>query len=760
MPTYDVTVGGIDYEVDAPDEGTAWQYANYTHQSQGAAQPASAEPRPEPSMAQKAMDTAAPIVRGALPAIATYGAGALAATAIGAPAAIGGGALAVGAMLAEPLILGVNKFFGTRITTPTEAWNTLMDNAGIPASTTEGAKLLEQIAAGGAGALTMRGAGALLQATASPRARAIGAALSSNMGQQVVAGMGAGAAGEAARYEAEQLGFEEGGQAAAQLAGGLVGGMTAAKIATPRSIGAPQYRVPGMASDRVAKAVAAAEAEGKTVMTSDLYPPETKWQKLRQEMQEGTLLGTAAQRAVQQEQRVKTVSDLLSDYGAAADSNVIDDVMKSLGRTRADNLANWTNQKDTIVSRVAAASAPVDATEIASTLNTIKSEANRLKGINATHYAPAISKLQQFRSALLGDEILDPATGAIIGYAGKPFDQVEANLKVIGSSMSKDPSLAHIKTDFEKIATKVRRALRSDVYDYIKTAEGPAVAREWGKANEEIYSMIKETESAAFSSVLRRGTANPEIVQRLLKSTKPSDVRILVNNLDAAGIDNAKSALLSMVAKEAMLKDETLSIPKFINGIQKYSKQMGIIFTPDEFAQIKGKVDYLNITNRAGSFNTDPQTGARLTMPLFVNKVFKESANLVSSVGTLGLYGLGARAYESGTTRWLLRQLSRVTSTPEKESFVKRIAESVHKDQLRYITDQTKNQQFTFLPESTQQEKIGQGFSATDAQTGYRMLSKDGKKIGLYGPDNKRIGIYRSQEDARKRAEREFRKRK
>lgn len=759
MPTYDVTVGGIDYEVDAPDEGTAWQYANYTHQSQGAAQPAGVEQRAQPDMAQKAMDTAAPIVRGALPAIATYGAGALAATAIGAPAAIGGGALAVGAMLAEPLILGVNKFFGTRIATPTEAWNTLMDNAGIPASTTEGAKLLEQIAAGGAGALTMRGAGALLQATASPRARAIGAALSSNMGQQVVAGMGAGAAGEAARYEAEQLGFEEGGQAVAQLAGGLVGGMTAAKIATPRSIGAPQYKVPGMASDRVAKAVAAAEAEGKTVMTSDLYPPETKWQKLKQEVQESTPLGTAAPRSVQQKQRIKTVSDLLSDYGAAADSNVIDDVMKSLGRTRADNLANWTNQKNNIVSRVSAATTPVQATEIASTLNTIRSEANRLAGINATHYAPAISKLQQFRSALLGDEILDPATGAILGYAGKPFDQVEANLKVIGSSMSKDPSLAHIKTDFEKIATKVRKALRSDVYDYIKAAESPAVAREWGKANEEIYSMIKETESAAFSSVLRRGTANPEIVERLLKSTKPSDVRILVNNLDTAGIDNAKSALLSMVAKEAMLKDETLSIPKFINGIQKYSKQMGIIFTPDEFAQIKGKVDYLNITNRGESFNADPQTGARLTMPLFA-QMFAGAVGGLKALAIAPTIGLGARAYESATTRNLLSQLSRVTSTPEKMSFVKRIAESVDKDQLRYITDQTKNQQMTFLPETTQQEQLGKGMSATDSTTGYRMLSRDGKKFGLYGPDNQRIGIFSSQEDARKRAEKEFRKRK
>ena len=35
MATFDVTVGGVNYEVDAPDERTAWKWANVIH-SQGA----------------------------------------------------------------------------------------------------------------------------------------------------------------------------------------------------------------------------------------------------------------------------------------------------------------------------------------------------------------------------------------------------------------------------------------------------------------------------------------------------------------------------------------------------------------------------------------------------------------------------------------------------------------------------------------------------------------------------------------------------
>jgi hypothetical protein len=40
MAKYEVTVGGSRYEVDAPDETTAWQWANYTHRQKKAATPA------------------------------------------------------------------------------------------------------------------------------------------------------------------------------------------------------------------------------------------------------------------------------------------------------------------------------------------------------------------------------------------------------------------------------------------------------------------------------------------------------------------------------------------------------------------------------------------------------------------------------------------------------------------------------------------------------------------------------------------------
>jgi hypothetical protein len=148
-------------------------------------------------------------------------------------------------------------------------------------------------------------------------------------------------------------------------------------------------------------------------------------------------------------------------------------------------------------------------------------------------------------------------------------------------------------------------------------------------------------------------------------------------------------------------------------------------------------------------------------MPLFVQMISNAAGGVAKAAGAIGGIGVAGRMYESPATRKLLMKLpSLKVNSPEQMAMAKRITESLHSDYVNQVAEQTRNQQMTFLPETTQQEQLGKGMSATDATTGYRMLSKDGNKFGLYGPDNQRIGIFNSQEDARKRAEKEFRKRK
>ena len=44
MPTYEVDIGGVTYEVDAPDENTAWKWANST-----ATAPTGPDPKARPA---------------------------------------------------------------------------------------------------------------------------------------------------------------------------------------------------------------------------------------------------------------------------------------------------------------------------------------------------------------------------------------------------------------------------------------------------------------------------------------------------------------------------------------------------------------------------------------------------------------------------------------------------------------------------------------------------------------------------------------
>ena len=81
MPTYEVDVQGKTYEVDAPDENTAWQWANYTHKQTPAA------PAPAPKAGFSLADTALSLGQGVVGAgkslTDVFGAGNVASEALG-----------------------------------------------------------------------------------------------------------------------------------------------------------------------------------------------------------------------------------------------------------------------------------------------------------------------------------------------------------------------------------------------------------------------------------------------------------------------------------------------------------------------------------------------------------------------------------------------------------------------------------------------------------------------------------------------------
>jgi hypothetical protein len=99
-------------------------------------------------------------------------------------------------------------------------------------------------------------------------------------------------------------------------------------------------------------------------------------------------------------------------------------------------------------------------------------------------------------------------------------------------------------------------------------------------------------------------------------------------------------------------------------------------------------------------------------------------------------------------------------NSDEQFSMLKRIGESINADVSNYETERTRNIQQTFLPQNVQQEQMSFGDVKTDNSTGFRIVKNKKNNFHLYAPDNSTIGIFSTEEQARKRAEKEHRKRK
>lgn len=777
MPTYDVTVGGVDYEVDAPDETKAWQYANYTHQ-QSQAPAAVVAPVENTGMLATAMGNipqearqfaegvaagVAPTVRGMLPTAATIGAGAAAGALLGGPPGmvLGAGAAGIAEIIGDPLVAGVNKLFGTRMSTPTEAWSHLMDRLEIPKSSTEAAKLIEAISRGGATALSGVGAGALLQQMSSPAAKAIGRALASGPIEQMVGGMGAGGGGEAARYGAEEMGLGDTGQAIAGAVGSMAGGLAGARAARPRSVGAPDFNVPGMTPESIAQTVAEAEAAGRPVFTSDVFPPQTEAMRRLRDYSEGTLLGTAAERTKQQATRQQFIDDVLQSFGASPGAEFAADLVQNVRAVREGRIDFYSGLKNQVLDRISLNTPPLESPGLSRTLTTLTEEIEALRSVNPEAYAPVIAKLTSFGRGLLGEPVLD-AAGNITGYQGISLRAAEENLKAIKPFLAGDQSLAHVRSPLEKIGNKLYGALKEDIKGTIRSVEGQSAVAQYERANARLAEGIRETKSAAIRAAMRSGDVKPEVLSKMLLSQSPSETRLLYSNLDTRGRALGKAALLSHAAEKATIQATgEISTAAFATQLGKLDKNIKVFFQGDDLQVVKGLQDYLKLTKRAEDFNTDPKTGARLLMPLLVQMIVAATGGIKAGVATMGASGMLAQIFESPLTRKLLMALPRVKNNSDEQfSLLKRISESINADISNYEAERTRNVQQTFLPENVQQEQLPFGTVTTDNSTGFRIIKSKKNNFHLYGPDNSTIGIFSTEETAHKRAEKENRKRK
>lgn len=570
----------------------------------------------------------------------------------------GAGAATLAQTLGDPIVSTVNRMLGTKYTMPTQAMEDLLTRIGVAQPRTEAERIVQATAAGVAGAGGTSALGKTIQAaagTAMPVTREVGRMLAAQPVTQMAGGAGAGLAGQVA----QEAGASPLGQLGASLAGGIAG----AQLVTPRRI------QPAVLPQRVEEAT----QQGIPVMTSDIMPPQTFMGKTIQRLGERIpLTGTGPVRASQQQARVDATRDLLRQFNATDAANVSDDVMRDLASKRSADLSKYTGLKKEVIERLDASGA----VPVPMATQAIDDQITQLQGLKSEKYAPVISVLEDWKSALQGQGLVN----------------VEKLRKDIGSAFTA-PELSSIRSTGEAALSSIYGPLKQDMEAFITSAGQRRDVTKWKLADKRLAEMAGDLNSGALKSVLRSGEATPEVVNRMLFSQKPSDIRQLYSGLTPAGRANARTAILSRAADKARfeLEDGTVgfSPERFQAEVKRLQPQVGIFFQGNDLKQVEGLTRALNLTRRAGQAGVSTATGQE-AVPFVAGSFLTDLLGTFgATLATAGGIGVAARIYESAPVRNLMLQLGRVApDSPEEAALVKRLI-SVMQTQAESMQEKT-----------------------------------------------------------------------
>lgn len=393
-------------------------------------------------------------------------------------------------------------------------------------------------------------------------------------------------------------------------------------------------------------AVKEAEEAGVKVLTSDIIPPTTFSGKLAQASTERIpFVGTGPVRASQQVQRTEAVRNVLRDYGADQFAQVSDDVAEELLKKRGADLTKYSNLKNEVIDRLATkGSVNVD-----NTLSVIGQEITKLKSLKTKGVEGVINLFEDYKNA----------------FQNQDLKNIELLRKQIGEQL-KDPNLANIRSTAEKSVSKIYKAARDDMGNFIKDQGERRDFIKWGVANKQLSKMMDDLEVGTLKSTLKKGEATPEVVRRMIFSKKPSEIKLLYKNLPLEGRNKAKVAILQEVMEKAGGIDN-ITPEKFLTQMKKMEKSTQVFFNKEDKKVFNGLIKALNLTKRASESAVKPPTGVEATSfiaPLALGNYF----GLIPGAATYGGIGGAARAYESKLVRNLLLQLS--AAKPGREQII------------------------------------------------------------------------------------------
>ncbi|EJY1650492.1 DNA transfer protein [Salmonella enterica subsp. enterica serovar Schwarzengrund] len=412
----------------------------------------------------------------------------------------------------------------------------------------------------------------------------------------------------------------------------------------------------GDIAPEVAKKIATSESMGVTPMTSDVIPPKNAFTRGLTQDAEGALLGTGSKRAEQYATRSKLVSNYFDRFGEYNP----DDVVKSLTTTLR-------GRKDAAVAVIndvtnKMGNAAVDTTNTMNALNTAIARQERL-GTSANQ-----SLLTSLRN--LREELANPATDLDV-----TFDLLRQHRTAFRSNVQGD---AMVFPNQAKAATNmVENAMSKDLRNAVAKNLGASDAAKYLKANSDYANVYNKVLNKNIANKLNKASseASPELINTVVLSRKPSDVKRIWSALDDKGKDAMRAAYVSKIAEKA-----GDSPAKFITEVNKLKSQSGgeiynTIFSGKHMKELDALHEVLQQTARSDTANVVTQTGQSQANRI---RTIGATATLGVSLGLEAGFGAIMRLYESKAARnALLRLANTKAGTPAYERALNNAANAI-----------------------------------------------------------------------------------
>ncbi len=422
--------------------------------------------------------------------------------------------------------------------------------------------------------------------------------------------------------------------------------------AAAKGIGRGITAIKGDIAPEVAKKIATSESMGVTPMTSDVIPPKNAFTRGLTQDAEGALLGTGSKRAEQYAKRSQLVKKQLEKYGEYSPSVVVDDLYGSL-KSRKDSAGS-------VIEDITAkmGDTPVDTSKSIKVIDNVLTRANRLGKVANKDLIRGLSDLRE--------ELAKPDIdfGLLRELRSALRESIQGDAMVF-------PNSAKAATD------AVERAMGADLRNNAARYLGAGEAARYVKANSDYSNVFNKVLNKRIANNLNKAKKEftPELINSVVFSRKPSDIKRIWPALSEDGKNAMRAAYISKIAEKA-----GDSPTKFLTELNKLKSQSdgqiyNTIFSGRHMKELDALHEVLQQTARSDAANVVTQTGQSQANRI---RTIGATATLGVSLGLEAGFGAIMRLYESKAARnALLRLANTKAGTPAYERALNNAANAI-----------------------------------------------------------------------------------